>query len=145
MKLNSYASKCTAFSPYSLFSTHALRILLLWPGRVNRSCRKCARFSGWGTAISEPKVFYECPINLVKNRILSFPCLVLAAKVSIKQTKRMGKFSDQVETTGIHRYHRTGKRRRTNLSWLVVVAALGFLLTGSYKYGWKVLQHILQC
>ena len=45
LKLNSYAFTCTAFSPYNLFCTQhcGYFYLVLWPGRVNRGCRKCAR------------------------------------------------------------------------------------------------------
>ena len=63
----------------------------------------------------------------------TFPCLRLAELVYFKQTKRMGELSHQIETSGTASLISSNwKRRRTNLSRLVVVAAPGLISFCSY-------------
>ena len=62
---------------------------------------------------------------MVKNGILSFPCLLLAELVYIKQTQQMSEFSHQVETSTCTASN--WKRQRANLSRLVVIAVLGLI------------------
>ena len=100
LKLNSYAFTCTAFSPYNLFSSRHCGYFysLAWPCKPVFS-KMCPTFVGGVLPYLSQKQCHDWPINMVKNGILSFPYLLLAELIYIKQTQKMSECSHRVETS----------------------------------------------